>query len=181
MKDSSNSVSNVQILQTKEDSHIYQFSTYLNTNFPKDFSYYTAQTQQYILQKEYNLHNLNRSIKSEHWNLLLAMKELTIIGYMLFTKPYGGVSSANWIAVNIHNRSQGIATQLLLIWQKRALKLGAHQLVLWTTLPYKQFYQNRDFTYVGSVPDAYFGIDNIIFHKHLRPSQEQNYLRGVTL
>lgn len=149
------------------------FENSIQTEFPE----YTANTRKYFVEEDYSKEAIEKNLQEKRSNLFLAKEENKIVGYMLSTKTYGGVSFANWIAVDKDYQGQGIGTALLQIWEKQALEEGAHKLHVWTDIRNLDFYKRQGFILLGKIPDDYYGADDYFFYKILRKSDEKVFLK----
>ncbi len=101
-----------------------------------------------------------------------------IVGFLMVSAAYGGVSFGNWLVVCRNYQRQGIASKLLKIWEKEAKKWGCHKLHLLTEGRNVSFYQKRGFILLGLIPKNYFGADDFYFYKTIQEPKEENYLKA---
>lgn len=144
----------------------------------KQFPEYSKNSMIYLTEVDWSWESINNQLKIGKKIAILAKEEKAgIVGYVLFNKNYGGISLINWIAVEEKYQQHGIATKLLEIWEKDALKKGAHGLQVWTIEKNRGFYKNRGFVESGILPSFWFGIDHYLFYKIIGEPIEENYLR----
>lgn len=154
-----------------------EFYSVFVKNLKEQFVEYTKNTVEFYLDDAYKKESLKEQIENGKKAYFIAKyKNKKIVGYFLVTKTFGGVGFANWIGVVKEFQNKGIATNLLNIWEKYALKQKAHALQLWTTERNIDFYKNRGFIKAGELPKFWFGIDHYLFYKHLQTPREENYL-----
>lgn len=144
----------------------------------KQFPEYSKNSISYLTEVDWSWKWINKQLKIKKKIALLAKNEKReIVGFLLYSKNYGGVSLISWLAVEEKFQGQGIATNLLSIWEKDAHENGAHALQVWTTKKNSEFYKNRGFTLSGELPSFWFGIDHLLFYKIIGKPDEKNYLR----
>lgn len=149
------------------------FDDSIHTLFPE----YTLMTRDFIIEKDYNLKWMEKEVKKGSKILFLARDKNKFVGYLLVSKVYAGVCTANWLAVSHEAQKRGIATKLVQMWEEYALGNQAHALHLWTTSRNLDFYGKRGFTLAGTFKQAWFGLDMPMMYKSLRPAEEKNYLK----
>lgn len=145
------------------------------------FGDYSKETQQYFLSKDYDEWWMSKSIKEGSKILYLARDKANIVGYIFFGKVYGGVSMASWIAVEPAHQKQGIAKELLKLWELWAIDHHAHALQIWTQDKNIGYYQKRGFTISGQFPMAWFGITTNLLYKNLKKVEAKSYIPNSNL
>lgn len=153
------------------------FFSLLSDSLNKLFPEYTKNTIEYLKRIDYAKKDLRTWVKKRTKQLFLATAKRKKIGYLLSSKPYGGVGYCHLLAVMPEFQGNGIASTLLKTWEKQAKKDGAHKVQLWADKRNVNFYKNREYTLVGFIPDDTFGITDYLFYKTLRKSNEKNYLK----
>jgi len=144
---------------------IITFFPFFQTSLKTQFPHYSPKTINFFLAKDYSLEKNKQGIKENWRQIYLALNNEQIVGYLMATKPYGGVSFCNWIAVDPQHQGQGVASKLLKTWECQAKIDSAHKLHLWTDIRNLDFYKNRGFILVGEIPQNYFGSDDFLFYK----------------
>ncbi len=162
-----------------QDSDIKDFFTFFSDSIHHQFTAYTPRVQDYFVEKDYHLTWLTKAVSEKSKIIFLALSDKKIIGYLMVSKVYGGVSMANWIAVSPNYQRRGIAKELLNMWEKWSLKSGAHSLQLWTENHNLDFYQKRGFFYGGNFPNGWFGVDTNLFYKNIANHDESRYLPSI--
>lgn len=147
-------------------------------NLKNQFPEYSKNSLSFLTEGDWSWKTVNSNLINKKKMSFLAINEnREIAGYLLFSKNYGGVSLANWLAVDEKYQRQGIATNLLKMWEEDALKNGAHALQIWTVEKNRSFYKKRGFKESGELPSFWFGIDHYLFYKIIGKPIEKNYLR----
>lgn len=160
----------------KEDFCDFYF--FFEKSIKKQFPYYSANSAAFILEKDYTKDFLKKELQERRKLLFLSKHEGKIVGFLLVAKVYVGLSLGNWIAVMPEFQGKGIASKLLHLWEEDAHSQGAHKLWLWTTEDRVSFYKNRGFIFMGSISEAWHGIDHYLFYKTLQKPKEENYLHN---
>jgi len=168
----------MKILFTQAKDFDYnKFLEYFKTTLSDNFPFYSADSVGYIVEVEYSTKWLKEKLFKKAKKVFLAKDNKEIAGYLLVTKQIAGVSYADWLAVDKNYRKMGIASSLIDLWEKEAIKEGAHVLFLWTTIANIQFYKNRGFVLGGQFPKAWHGVNSYLLYKPLREPKEENYLK----
>jgi len=164
----------IRKVTTKDFDLFYPFFT---KSIKDQFKQFTSAVKELYSTGEYAELTIKKDISNKKKNLLLAFHNNTIVGYLLVSKPYGGVGFADWLAVDPSFQKHGIATSLLSLWEKDIFKEGGHVAQLWTSKHNIPFYKNRGYILIGEFPQAWFGLDYYHFYKSLAEPEEKNYLR----
>lgn len=160
-------------LETEDFEAFYEFfSKSLKELFPH---YHPRAIDQY-LTGDYSKETLQNLLKNGKKTAFLAYTDNKIIGFMLVSKTFGGVSFGNWLAVDCDYQNRGIGSKLLYVWEKQAEE-DAHTLQVWTTDLRVNFYKRKGFTLVGNFPKAWFGVDHYLLFKLLQDPQPKHYLK----
>lgn len=160
-------------LNEVEDFYTF-FCQQIELNFPE----YTIKTRSYFVKTDKSLDKIIRSIDLGGMTIFIAKYENKYAGFLMVSKPYGGVAFANWLSVSNEYQGKGIATKLLGKWSNQAKEQGAHKLMLWTTDNNVSFYQKRGFDHVGRMVEGYFGVTDNVMCRPLQDPTEENYLRS---
>ena len=164
-------------IRKAKEKDLPSFFTFFKATLTKEFPEYKEKTRQYMLGYGYSLKRIKKGLKTGGWQLFLAFGGQKIVGFLLSRIQFGGVAWGEWIAVDKKYQRKGIGSSLLKIWEKQAIKDGAHQLQFVSSLKASSFYQKEGAVLVGKTPKAYFGIDNYYFYKNLRKPNEKNFLK----
>lgn len=156
----------------KDVPAFHKFFTYTIKDL---FCEYSRATQEYFVTKDYDQWWMTKSIKEKSKFLYLASDGDNIVGYIFFGKVYRGVSLASWIAVTPTYQNQGVAKELLKLWEGWAKTNNAHALQVWTQDKNIGYYQKRDFNLAGKFPGAWFGITTNLLYKTLKPVEAKSY------
>ncbi|RJQ26862.1 N-acetyltransferase [Candidatus Parcubacteria bacterium] len=166
----------IQIRQgTIED--FSSFYKYFKKSIEEQFYVYTPNTRDYLLEVDSPRTWFKKQIKEGKKTVFLAMRGKKTVGYLCVSKPNGGISFGNWLAVDDPYRKKGIASKLLKMWEDYALDLKAHGLCLWAEDKNVNFYKNRGFILGGTFQKAWYGIDHYLFYKTIAEPKEENYLK----
>lgn len=157
---------------------ISQFLAFFKTSIPTLFPHYSPNSVGYTTDVDYNPQFLSEKLTKGGKRVYLALKEGGIVGYLLVEKSIAGVAFADWLGVEKQSQKQGIASQLLSLWEKDALGEGAHVLHLWTLGDNVEFYKKRDFSCGGFFPKAWHGESCYLIYKALREPDEKNFLKS---
>src|SRR5438105_15933002 len=96
------------------------FYAVFNKSVRTQFSHYTPATIAFYLEEDYPKKWLKDQIEKNKGIALIVRKrkEKLTVGYLFFSKNYGGVSFAHWLGVDPQFQNQGIASSLLGEWEK---------------------------------------------------------------
>ncbi|EKD96026.1 MAG: hypothetical protein ACD_24C00214G0002 [uncultured bacterium] len=165
------------IVRKADLSDFSEFYELLTKTLSGNYFLYSKNSQAFTLDEDLPREDLKKYIKEGKRLLYLAYSKNKAIGYLLTFKTRAGVAFAHWLAVDSAYQKHGVASSLLLLWEKGALEEGAHILQLWTTKNDIPFYLNRGFKKGGSFPQSWFGVDHYLFYKILRKPNEKVFLR----
>lgn len=153
------------------------FFDYLDESLKNQFPEYSSNVISYLMKVDYAKKDLRQWIKKKTRQLFLAIVQRKKVGYLLASKPYGGIGFCNLLAVKPEFQGNGIASALIKFWEKQAIKDGAHKLQLWSDKRNVEFYKHRGFVLVGEIPEDTFGTSDFLFYKTLRKANEKNFLK----
>lgn len=156
---------------------VKDFLETFSTGVREDFVEYTPKTREFIVTQEYNQKKLNEGLKNHIFTVLAAFADRQIIGYAIGADWNGGVASLYWLGVLQPYRNKGIASKLLLEFEKEMVKLGIHNLELRSPERNLDFYEKRGYTKVGLIRKTFFGADDYFFYKLLQTPKSANYLK----
>lgn len=154
----------------KESLHIY----FSKKNDPDDD---TENTLNYFHEVDYSKSKLAKDLRKKEKYLYLALDGDKIAGYLMVESSYGGMTFGHWFVVDKIYQKRSVGTKLLKMWEKDALNWGCHKLYIYTESRNREFYKNRGFTYIGFIPECYFGENSHFFYKTIQKAKEENYLR----
>ena len=152
--------------------HLF-FAQSLNKQFPQ----YTPKTRQFFIEREYSVSAIESQLKAGVITIYLALSDENVIGYLMTRNIVGGICLATWLAVSDLHKNQGIASNLLEMWEQDSKKRGIHKLHLETDKKNLGFYKKRGFTKVGMIPKNYYGVDDYLFYKAIQEPKESNFLK----
>ena len=119
---------------------------------------------------------LKKDILKGERPLYIVYKKDKIVGYLLTKKEYAGVAFGHWLGVDSKFRHKGIGSELLINWEKDAIKMGAHVLQLWTTENDLGFYKKNRFILGGKFEKAWFGLNHYLFYKIIGKPNPKKYV-----
>lgn len=160
---------------TVED--IPAFLTFFKISLPILFPEYSPNSVNCIVEYDFGPKQLTKKLNSGDNKVYLAFNNEEIMGYLFIEKTIFGVSYAHWLGVDKQYQKQGIASQLLTLWEQDAYLEGAHALHLWTSEKIVEFYEKCGFSYGGLFPKAWYGEDSYLIYKILRKPEEKNFLK----
>jgi GNAT superfamily N-acetyltransferase len=153
------------------------FIEHFKVSIPLLFPYYSPNSSRFTYEVDYSPEFITKKLKEGDRRVYLALDGNKIVGYIFVMESIAGVSMAEWLGVDKEYQKQGIATQLMSMWEAEALDEGAHSLQLWTTKDCVSFYEKRGMKYGGLFPKAWHGIDCYLIYKTLREPEEKNFLK----
>lgn len=129
---------------------------------------------------EYSLKTINHFVSARYMAQLEiklgAFIDGKLTGFLLAPRPEGGVLSIYWLAVGRNYRGRGIGTALLSHAEKKALKMGVHNIRLDCDKRLCRFYEKHGFEVMGLDKKGYYGVDNFIMRKIIAEPKEKNFL-----
>jgi len=138
---------------------------------------YKPKTMDYFFSNRMSKEGLKKIVE-ESGILYLAEDGAKSVGFLLlFEKPSGGVSFANWFTVNKSYQGKGIGTSLLKFWEDDCLQKGVHALMLGTEDYNIEFYKKRGFVFMGKMPHGYFGAEDNYMYKDIQAPNEGAFTR----
>lgn len=144
------------------------FNNSVNTQFPE----YSKKAKELLLKKEWTDKGVESSFRDKTIFYFLALEEKKIIGYLIGTAPFAGVSSIYWLAVNKEYQGRGIGKKLVNKFISFLKKKGAHKINLSITnrknIP---FYEKLGFENIHFVKKDYFGLDTYWMYKDIQNPQ----------
>src|SRR6266404_2796161 len=141
----------VKITPAKTKKELDLFYDFFSKNLARDFPHYSKKVIDYLLTKQFNAKIFEKEVKARERQIFLAKADAQVVGYLVASYPYGGITLCNWIAVDSKVRRVGIASKLLSEWEKWALFERAHKLQLSTDVRNVDFYKKRGFTLLGKI------------------------------
>lgn len=162
---------NIRRINKEEIGQFYEvFSSVLKEGFPE----YSSELVNFFLTKDFPRSSFAKKLKENEWWGIAAFAKKKTVGFLVFDKPYGGVSYCLWLAVVKEFRGKGIGRILLEGWEKEVLQQGGHKLMLITQSEKNRgFYRKCSFKEEGFEEKSWFGLDARIFGKVIsRPKPE---------
>jgi GNAT superfamily N-acetyltransferase len=92
-----------------------------------------------------------------------------IVGFAVVDEPYGGVSLLRWLGVRKEFQKHGIGSALIHNWIDLARQQHCHKAEVAAQPEAKEFYAKMGLELEGHRKKSYFGIDQYIFGKVLKP------------
>ncbi len=157
-----------RIIQTKFAARAKELVGYA---LEHDFPYKTATIKEYK-EKVYGTRFFREFITAPKHALLGAFDGKNLIGIAAIKVDMGGVAYLEWIVVDKEYRGKGIGCSLISAVEKWTLSRKCHYLHLLTESKNNRehFYPNRGFTLLGVHKNSWFGEDEYMFAKNLRPT-----------
>lgn len=148
------------------DSFYELFSVIMNTEFP-EFHKNDIYTFVNVLHKK---ENFSRPEYQRIYEVIIAIEENNVIGFIIAIKSVTGVSNLAWMGVEKTFRMKGVGSSLLAYYEKIADNLGYHLLELNTIKGKEDFYIKNGYYVVGVREDGHYHIDNVIMNKRVNIS-----------
>lgn len=170
-------MANFQIKEAKPEE-LDRFFKFFEKSLRTQFPHYSENTINFLVEKEFSKVWLKSELKTRQSILLIAeTNNGHMAGFLVASRPYGGVSFCSWIVVAKEFQGRGVATTLLRKWEKLAQKDGAHKVHLWTDHRNLKFYKKQGYKLAGKITLNYFGATDYLFYKEIQKPREENYLR----
>lgn len=160
---------------TKDD--IGGFYPVFTTAMKTVFLCYGKKVIDFFLEKVYTPTNFFYWINNQYKTIIVAKKNLEIIGFIVIDQSYGGVSFCRWLAVFSQYQKQGVGRRLINAWEELAKTQGCHKIELASQPLAKKFYEKVGLTLEGKRRLSYFGIDQFIFGKVIGKPKEENLIK----
>ena len=135
-----------------------------------DFPEYGKKTLDHFTSRAYWKKMANLEVK------LGAFWDGELVGFLLASRPEGGVLSIYWLSVGRNYRGRGIGTALLSHAEKKALKMGVHNIRVDCDKRLCRFYKKHGFEVMALDKKGYYGVDNYIMRKIIAEPKEKNFL-----
>ena len=161
-------------LAGKDDISI--FFDFFKQSIDTQFEDYSKETLTYFTQKDYDKWWISKSISDKSKYIYLAMFNEKIVGFILFSKVYGGVTNASWLAVSPEFQGKGVGTTLVSEWERWAKRENAHSMYLWSKDKNIPFYKKLGFNVSGKFPNAWFGVTTNLLFKTLKMVDPTTYI-----
>jgi len=162
------------LLKAPEAEEFYPFFKKMVEEF--FYPEYTKNTIAYFFAEEYTPEAIEKY--ASKGDIIIAKEGNKFAGFILYGAPEGGVSFCNWICVAEEYQGNGIASEMIKMYESEAKKKGAHCVMLCTEERNIDFYKKRGFEYMGLNPKGYYGVADYWFFKPLQEPKEENYLRA---
>lgn len=132
------------------------------------YGQFPHELREFFLTHEYLKDNfinwLNRNIRK----ILISIEaDGRVSGFLIGDHTYGGVAFISWIGVVPEFRNQGIASQLMKLYEIYIKSKQAHLIELYTYEAMKQFYEKRGFIEIGRRKQGFYGQLNLIMNKEI--------------
>lgn len=149
------------------------FLTFLKNFILNQFLDYPPNVRQAYWQKDFgNKERLLKELKTNKTRIYVARDKKKIIAFALVKIEPGGGFFLSWLGVDKPYRGQGIESEFLKKVEKVALAEGCHFIYLWTENQNNiRFYKKRGFGLVGLQKQAWYGQDEYLMQKNIRPYQ----------
>lgn len=100
----------------------------------------------------------------------------SIIGFLVYDTPYGGVFLCRWLGVLKEYRGRGVGRMLIEQAVREAKVLGCHKVEVAGQLKAKKFYEKCGFKLEGFQEKSYFGEDQYLFGKVIGDVEEEKII-----
>jgi len=164
----------VKIVEEKELEKFHQlFSQVLREGFPE----YPSRLIEFFINNDFSFENLKKQLEKKEITILMDEEVNGLLGFLLYEKPYGGVSYCAWVGVLKGVRGKGIGRKLMEEWEKQILALGGHKLMLLTQSQInRNIFPRYGFKEEGCEEKSWFGLDAWIFGKIINEPKLENYM-----
>lgn len=140
-----------------------------------DFPEYGKKTLSHFTSSAYFKKMANLEVK------LGAFWDAELVGFLLAPRPEGGVLDIYWLAVGRNYRGRGIGSALLSHAERKALKMGVHNIRLNCDKRLCRFYEKHGFEVMGLDKKGYYGVDKFSMRKIIAEPKEKNFLNRFNI
>lgn len=156
----------IREIKIKEAGRFIEFfRSSIKTQFPE----YSKKSKDLLIKKEWTVEKVKESLKEKYILYVLVFDKDKIVGYLIATIPFAGISSIFWLAVDEKYQGRGIATKIINKSIALLKKKGAHKVNLSVTnkklIP---FYEKLGFQNLCFVKKDYFGLDAYWMYKDIQ-------------
>jgi len=120
-------------IEKLKEKDLDEFLLVFKNNVLQQFKEYSKSNKKFFIENNYNKENVSNCLKQEKLIFLIPKVNKKIIGFLIGTHPYGGVSSIIWISINEAFQKRGIGSTLLKAYEKYIKKEEAHKIILGVT------------------------------------------------
>lgn len=132
------------------------------------YGQFPVELREHFLKKDYLKQNFESWLLRNIRKIFIAIEENgNIIGFLIADHTYGGVGFISWLGVLPEYRKQGIASQMLTMYEMYVISRKAHLIELYTYDAIADFYAKRGFQEIGRREHGFYGQMNIIMNKKL--------------
>lgn len=164
-------------IQKVNESEVELFHKIFTTVLKEGFPEYSLALINFFVKKDFSPEEVRRKVRNGDYHVLVAEEGGEIIGFLVFEKPYGGVSYCPWLGILKDVRGKGVGSALMKEWEKEVLSLGGHKLMLLTQAEKNRgFYKKCGFKEEGFEEKSWFGLDAWKFGKVIgKPNSKAIY------
>lgn len=132
------------------------------------YGQFPQELREFFLTHDYLKENFANWLTRNIRKILISVEaDGRVSGFLIGDHTYGGVAFVSWIGVIPEFRNQGIASQLMKLYEMYVRSKSAHLIELYTYEAMKQFYEKRGFTEIGRREHGFYGQLNLIMNKEI--------------
>ena len=155
-------------IEKLKEKDLDEFLLIFKNNILQQFKEYSKSNKKFFIENDYNKENISNCLKQEKLIFLILKINKKIIGFLIGTHPYGGVSSIIWISINEEFQKRGMGSTLLKAYEKYIKKEKAHKVILGVTDKDNfNFYQKNGYKVYGELENGPFNLHTYYFYKNI--------------
>lgn len=109
------------------------------------FTEYSPKIRNYFLEDLYSKDNLRQWLSRKEIFIVLAINNKKVVGYLLGTFPFNGISYVIWMTVKNNFRRKGIGSALLSYYENLLKQEDASKINLWSSGDNSGFYRGQGY------------------------------------
>jgi len=156
----------IREIKTKD---VDSFLSFFRNSIKNQFDEYSKKSKDFFIKKEWTKERIINSIKRNYAIFVIAFDEEKIVGYLIGSYHFGGVTNVMWLAVHDDYQGRGIGRKLINKYIFIIKKKGAHKIYL--TVTNKKniiFYEKLGFEVQCFFKNDYFGLDSYLMSKDIQ-------------
>ncbi len=163
-----------QVKKEQLDVYFQTFCRLINELFPE----YSERVRRFFYTDPRAINREGLDIMFNRGDILLAAhNQVDIMGILIAGKPFGGVSTAHWFAIDPAYQGRGLGTRMVRTYEDLVSSMGAHSIRFETAAKNRKYYQRYGYQLIGFDETSTFGTPNDLFRKLLQEPQESNFLK----